>query len=248
MNKMIVKVPGSPVRYSGNFGWMDVDPDDGWDVTDDSLLLSNIRVNVKQSEDSFYHVSVHRYSHGNNRGRALKRAETINYSVQSLDSVLVLGSGFGLSSADKFRGQKVMVEIRIPVGKQIRFDRSVSDKLNPFNIRVSDNDRRNRRWSRRDWDVDWDNNWYYDWNPDTDYYMTAEGKLKEVGVPSSEKPVTPGTKADSIRTEQTTETTEQKEPAEAVVLRLEEEATTKRNEIGGEVPAPTPMPFVPTIF
>lgn len=251
MNKMIVQVPGSPIRYSGNFSWINADDDQGWDITDDSLKLSNIRVTVEKSDDSLYHVTLRRYSAGDNRARALKRAEEIEYSVSSIDSVLSLGSGFGLSSADKFRGQKVMVEIQVPVGKQIRFDNSVGEKLNPYDIRVSENDRTNRRrnWNRRNWDFEWENNWYYDWQPNTDYYMTADGKLKEVGIPETEKQTTPETRKDSIRTEQTrkpvqpTKEEETDQPAEP-----RQTETTKKREIGGDLPSYNAVPFVPTIF
>lgn len=250
MNKIIVQVPGSPIRYSGNYSWLNADDDQGWDITDDSLKLSNIRVTVEKSDDSLYHVTLRRYSAGDNRAKALSRAEKIEYSVTSMDSVLMLGTGFGLSSADKFRGQKVMVEIQVPVGKQIRFDNSVGEKLNPYDIRVSENDRNNRRrnWDRRRWEFDWENNWYYDWQPDTDYYMTADGKLKEVGIPEVEKPTTPSTpERDSIRTEQTRKSAAPREEKETTIEPHNTETTQKR-EIGGDLPTPMPVPFVPTIF
>jgi len=249
MTKMIVQVPGSPIRYSGNFSWLNADEDQGWDITDDSLKLSNIRVTVEKSDDSLYHVSLRRYSAGDNRPRALSRAERIEYSVSSMDNVLALSSGFGLSSSDKFRGQKVMVLIQVPVGKQIRFDNSVAEKLNPYDIRISENDRNNRRrhWDRRRWDFEWDNNWFYDWQPDTDYYMTADGKLKEVGIPEAEKPTTPSTQKDSIRTEQTRKPAAPREEKETTIEPRDTETTQKR-EIGGDLPTPMPVPFVPTIF
>jgi len=249
MKKMIVQVPGAPIRYSGNFSWIDADNDQGWDITDDSLKLSNIRVTVEKSEDSFYHVTLRRYSAGDNRGKALKRAEKIEYTVASMDSVLSLGSGFGLGSSDKFRGQKVMVHIQVPVGKQIRFDNSVGEKLNPYDIRVTENDRSSRRgrWGRRNWEIDWDNNWFYDWSPETDYYMTADGKLKEVGTTENEKPTTPETPKDSIRTEQTQKSPSHKQEVDEQVTTQDTE-TTQRREIGGDLPTPMPVPFVPTIF
>ena len=249
MSKMVVQVPGSPIRYSGNYSWINADDDQGWDITDDSLKLSNIRVTVEKSDDSLYHVTLRRYSAGDNRARALKRAEKIEYAVSSMDSVLSLGTGFGLSSADKFRGQKVMVEIQIPVGKQIRFDNSVGEKLNPYDIRVTENDRTNRRrnWNRRDWDFEWENNWYYDWQPDTDYYMTADGKLKEVGTPDTEKQTTPATPKDSIRTEQTDRRSTPKQETVRFTEPRHTETTQKR-EIGGDLPTPMAVPFVPTIF
>jgi phage shock protein PspC (stress-responsive transcriptional regulator) len=254
MRKMVVQVPGTPVRYSGSFSWLNMDDDQGWDMTEDSLKLSNIRITTKQSEDSFYHVTLSRFSNGYTRANALHRAEKIEYKVTSLDSVLQLQSGFGLSKADKFRNQRVMVEIRIPVGKQIRFDHSVSDKLNPFNVRVSENERTGRRryWGRRNYDFEWDNNWYNDWEPDTDYFMGADGKLKKAGeetieVPSKQKDKRVKDsllreyqrKLDSVETIQTQINKD---------IHPDEEETTKAKSIGGELPLPMPMPFVPTIF
>ncbi len=249
MKKLVVQVPGSPIRYSGNYSWLNADDDQGWDITDDSLKLSNIRVTVQKSEDSFYHVTVRRYSAADNRAKALKRAEKIEYTVTSMDSVLSLGSGFGLGRADKFRGQKVMVEIAVPVGKQIRFDHSVGEKLSPYDIRVTENDRYNRKrnWGRRNYEFDWDNNWYYEWTPDTDYYMTAEGKLKEVGIPENEKPQTPSEEKDSIPPEQTGSTTPE-ENSDDEEVQLQDEQTTMTKEIGGDLPTPMPIPFVPTLF
>jgi hypothetical protein len=249
MNKLIVEVPGSPIRYSGNFGWINADDDDlGWDITDDSLKISNIRVTVRQSDDSFYHVTLRRFSAGNNRARALQRAENIQYTVSSQDSVLLLGTGFGLGTKDKFRGQKVMVEIKVPTGKQIRFDNTVADKFNPFDVRIGENENRNRRrnWNRRNWDFEWDNSWYYDWSPDTDYYMTASGKLKEVGIPDTENNETPENSRDTIiKTEQTLKIRLQKE---AEQRNKQPAITTQKREPGGDLPAPLPMPFVNTLF
>jgi phage shock protein PspC (stress-responsive transcriptional regulator) len=251
MNKMIVQVPGEAIQYSGNFSWINADNDEtGWDVTDDSLKLSNIRIEVEKSEDSFYHVTLFKYSAGNNRSRAMQRAEKIVYNVTSMDSILQLDSGFGISEGEKFRGQKVLVEIKVPVGKQIRFDYSVGEKLNPYDIRVGENENRNRKrsWNRRTY-IDWNNNDFYDWEADTDYYMTAEGKVQKTGVSITEKPTAPiDNRKDSIRREMqrkidSLDQTGDNEPVEELT-----EETTKTREIGGDIPTPMPIPFVPTIF
>ena len=255
MNKMIVQVPGNEIRYSGNFSWIDFDNDNGWDVTDDSLKLSNVRIEVEKSDDSFYHVTLFRYSAGHNRNIALQRAEKIAYKATNIDSLLQLGSGFGIAEGDKYRGQKVLVEIKVPVGKQIRFDNSVGEKLNPYDIRVGENQHNNRRrnWNRRDYRFEWDENYYYHWEPDTDYYMTTKGELQKVGIPETKTPATPtnpdngsdNVKDSLIKEYQrkidSVETTGSKKQVESG-----EELTKK--EIGGELPTPMPVPFVPTIF
>jgi hypothetical protein len=252
MAKLVVQVPGEAVRYSGNFAWINTNEDDnGWDITDDSLKLSNIRIEVQKSEDSLYHVTVLRYSAGGSRNAALQRAGKIVYDVTNMDSVLRLASGFGISEGEKFRGQRVLVEIKVPVGKQIRFDNSVGEKLNPYDIRVGETERYNRRrnWNRRDFRFEWDNNRYYDWQPDTDYYMTAEGDLKQVGIPETEKesPSIPDSnKRDSIY--KIILDSLQKSKQEETYVQPEEEETTKTKKIGGDLPTPVSMPFVPTIF
>jgi phage shock protein PspC (stress-responsive transcriptional regulator) len=250
MNKMIVQVPGDPVQYSGNFSWITFDNDNtGWDITDDSLKLSNIRIEVQKSEDSLYHVTVLKYSAGLNRNVALQRADKIAYTVTNIDSVLQLGSGFGISEGEKFRGQRVLVEIKVPVGKQIRFDNSVGEKLNPYDIRVGETENYNRRrnWNRRDFRFEWDNNRYYDWQPDTDYYMTASGDLKQVGMPETEKPAVPDSdQRDSIYKILLDSLIKSKQ--QDTYVQPEDEETTKTKAIGGDLPTPVSMPFIPTIF
>lgn len=180
MNKMTVRVDEPEIRYSGNFDWInDGDNDDGgWDITDDSLKISNVKIRIDKSEDSLYYVSMVRYSAGRNRGEAQQRAQRIVYSVSSLDSALILGSGFGISKDHKFRGQKVMVEIKIPVGKQIRFDESVAEKLEFTNIRLTER----RRWRNDNWEMDWDNDHFYNWEPNIDYVMTESGRLVDANA------------------------------------------------------------------
>ncbi len=173
-NKMIVKVDEPEIRFSGNFSWMDAD-DRGWDLTDDTLKMSNIKLRVEKSDDSNYHVSVLRYSAGRNRAQAMQRAEQIVYSVSSIDSALALGSGLAIGKEQKFRGQKIIVEIAVPVGKQIRFDETV-EKLHETNIRIKE--KRSGYRYRRDWDMDWDDDSYFNWKTGVDYVMLENGELK----------------------------------------------------------------------
>lgn len=174
--RMLIRVDEPEVRYTGSFGWFDNDNDsEGWDITEDSLKISNVHFAFNKSNDSLYHVTMLKEARGRNRGEALQRARKIVYSGTSLDSALVLGSGYSVSKNEKFRDQEVLVEIRVPVGKRIRFDESVREKLNPYSIRI----REDRRWGRRDIDIDIDDYDYFDWKPGVDYIMTDRGELVE---------------------------------------------------------------------
>ena len=173
--KLIVAVSEPELEYTGRFDWIN-DEGQGWDLTDDTLKLSTVKFNVRASSDSIYHVNLKRYSFGKNEEEALRRAEKISYQVFSRDSVLDLANGYAIDKGSKFRGQQVEVEILVPVGKKIRFDESVDNKLNPTNIRVKRSYRRNRIV-----DIDVDEDYRNRFRSGVDYVMGIDGSLKEVG-------------------------------------------------------------------
>jgi phage shock protein PspC (stress-responsive transcriptional regulator) len=181
--KMLVKVSEPRIQYSGDLWWADNDTK-GWDIVGDTLKLSNIKLKVSKSEDSSYSVTVWKYSAGRTRNQAAEKASKIVYTASALDSIITLGSGYAIDENSKFRGQKVIVEVKVPVGKMIRFDESVTEKLYPVNVRI----RHNRTFRRDGWNDEWDRDWdedryFFDWRTDVDYVMDAEGKLQEFGKP-----------------------------------------------------------------
>jgi phage shock protein PspC (stress-responsive transcriptional regulator) len=179
--KMIVRVNEPEVRYTGNLWWLDAD-DAGWDINEDSLRMSNIKIRIEKSEDSDYHVDVLKYSAGRDGTEASERARNIRYNISYTDSVLNLGSGLTVSKDDKFRLQRIIINIKVPVGKRIRFDESV-DLLHPFDVRIYEK----RRWQRNDWDVDWDWDNYFDWETKVDYVMDKDGNLVNPSKPQDQK-------------------------------------------------------------
>jgi hypothetical protein len=180
MNKMLVRVDEPRIRYSGTFAWINDDHDDsGWDLTEDSLRLAHVKLRVQKSPDQMYHVTIWRYSRGRNRNEAAARAERLAYTAASSDSSLILGSGYGVGRLQKFRAQRVIVEIQVPAGKQIRFDESVQNKLQgPVHVRHTSNG----RWNNNEWEEGWDeeNHYYFQWQPNTDYTMTETGELVDM--------------------------------------------------------------------
>lgn len=173
--KMIVAVTEPELEQSGNLWWID-DESRGWDLTSDTLKLSTVKIDdVTKSIDANYHVIVKKYSYGRSSEEALKRAKAIQYTVMSKDSILDLGSGYAISKAEKFRFQQVHVEIQVPVGKKIRFDESVTDKLSQVNFKVK---RKNRNGFgvEIDSENDWNNHFGYETG--VDYIMGEGGELQ----------------------------------------------------------------------
>ncbi|NCU04569.1 MAG: PspC domain-containing protein, partial [Chitinophagaceae bacterium] len=175
-NKMIVKVPSAKVKiYGRGFGIDDVFTMDG-----DSLYINNIRLRIVKSPDSLYHVRYDKRSSGPTKGKALSNAQSIKYNLNFKDSVLSLDKGFTVSEESKFRNQRVVVTIEVPVGKRIFIDRSV-DRLEWHNITINGRGgdwewEDDHRWSSRGWN-----------DTDVEYIMTEDGLERADGKDKIEK-------------------------------------------------------------
>ena len=102
---------------------------------------------------------------------------------RSKDSILNLGNGYAIGKESKFRGQQVEVEILVPIGKKIRFDESVDDKLNSVNVQVRRSYRRNRVM-----DIKINEDRLSRFRPGIDYIMGVNGELKDPNATSVKTP------------------------------------------------------------
>jgi phage shock protein PspC (stress-responsive transcriptional regulator) len=174
--KMIVAVSEPELEYTGRFDWIN-DEGDGWDLSSDTLKLSMAKLTIVHSKDSAYHVTLKRHAFGRSVEEAKRRAEQIQYSVYSTDSVLDLSSGYSIAKENKFRFQHVEIEIQVPTNKKIRFDRSVTDKLDL--VKISQHYR-----GRRMVSIDIDDDYSFRFQTGVDYTMGIDGELKD---PSGKK-------------------------------------------------------------
>ena len=117
-------------------------------------------------------------SWGRSSTDARTRATQIQYNISSKDSILDIGNGFAISKDSKYRGQMVELIIQVPVGKKLRFDETVTRKLNPVEIRT--NDRRSRLNRAR---IDIEYNDWFDYRTNVDYVMTENGTLIDPNKP-----------------------------------------------------------------
>jgi len=129
----------------GNYYPLDLDWDNDFDFrrdvdgimlsrNEDSLLLSNIRVKLEKSRDDQFHVTVIKRARAGSPAEAEGFAEQINYTINQQDSVLSLPIAFPITKTSKFRNQQVVVEIQVPVGKEIYIDEE-ADRLSWYSVR-----------------------------------------------------------------------------------------------------------------
>ncbi len=176
--KMIIAVSQPELQYSGNFSWIDDDAQ-GWDLSGDTGRLSTVKFTFRLSNDSAYHVDLLKWSRGKTKEDAERRADRIQYYVSSKDSILDLGNGYTIDKESKFRLQQVEVVVYVPLGKKIRFDRSVPEKLNPSDFKF--NTIRRYKTTINGVTVSshsYDDN-YFRFRTDVDYTMGLDGNLKD---------------------------------------------------------------------
>jgi len=162
------------LEYTGSFGWINDTKGGGWDLSEDTLKMSTVKFSVIASKDSAYYVTLKKYSYGKTDEDAMRRAEKIQYTAYSKDSVLDLSNGYAIDKESKFRFQQVEIEIQVPVGKKIRFDGSVKDKLNPADFKIRRNYHR-----RGGIDIQINDDYNFRFRSDIDYIMGVDGNLKD---------------------------------------------------------------------
>ncbi len=130
----------------GNYYPLDFDFDNDFDIrrdndgiflsrNEDSLLVSNIRLAIEKSPDSLFHVTLIKRARSSSPVQAEGYAEMISYKVSQLDSVLQLPISFPITTDTKFRNQQVMVQVKVPVGKEIFIDKR-ADELSWYSVRA----------------------------------------------------------------------------------------------------------------
>jgi phage shock protein PspC (stress-responsive transcriptional regulator) len=182
--RLLVKVSEPQVIYSGSLPWLHIE-EDGFDINEDTVKYSNIKMRVDKSNDSLYHTIIKKYSRGSNRKEAEEKAQKIQFNYSQIGDVLDLGSNIAISKNEKFRGQQVLVIIQVPVGKKIQFDETIDAKLHPFNVRVTERREDGRRVYYKREKVFFTNDYFFDYKLNEDYIMGKDAELR-LANPSKE--------------------------------------------------------------
>ncbi len=109
-------------RFSRN-RWFSLDPFDGTD--DDTAFVRNIEIHIAKSSNDSFKVTVIKSARGYKKWYADTLASQIKFNAQQFDSLLVADKAITVNKHDKFRNQRVVLTIYVPVGKQIKINRNV---------------------------------------------------------------------------------------------------------------------------
>ncbi|HEY4934973.1 MAG TPA: hypothetical protein VII44_00255, partial [Puia sp.] len=145
-----------------------------FNLSEDSLTLNTVRVDIVKSKDSAWHLHREKISRGNNSAEARDLASQIDFPIEQNDSLLTLSRGFAITPKQQFRNQQVLVIIEMPVGKRILLKSNLDD-YKWFNVN-------SRRWRNNginiEFDDDSDHDYPNSWDTEVEYIMTVNGLEK----------------------------------------------------------------------
>lgn len=153
--------------------WLQLRPFDA--LTEDTAFVRNVRVEIVKSTTDSFRVTMLRLSNGYNKGQANELASKIDFNAKQLDSLLIIDRGIAINKTDKFRNQRVIITIHVPVGKQILVDESIGWG-NDIQI--------DGPWGE-DWRIEMDDV-EHGWNRGVTYVMKEDGLYDLQGEPAND--------------------------------------------------------------
>ncbi len=172
VNKLEVSTMAPTTKYYRN-QWFRMEPFSV--VEDDTAMVGNVKVHIIKSTTDSFRVTVLKLANGRNRRSADTLAAGIPFTVYQNDSLLVIDRGIPINKTEKFRNQRVIVTIYVPVGKQIK----VNDNIGWGN-HIEINGPGGNDWNLEVDDVE------HGWEKNVDYIMKEDGLYTLDGVPADD--------------------------------------------------------------
>ncbi len=157
----------SPLEKYTRSHWLRLELFEGLD--DDTAFVKNFEVRIIKSPSDSFRVTMIKMASGRNRTIAENNAALIRFGGVQKDTVLQLDKGIAINKTDKFRNQRIIINIYVPAGKHIKIDRSIG-WFNSVHI--------GGPWSDDNWDLSYDSDdESRDWSTNVEYEMRADGHL-----------------------------------------------------------------------
>ncbi len=163
VNKLLLTT-NSPLKNAYRYNSFRIEPFEAWD--EDTVTVKNIEIKIIKSPNDSFRVTVLKVANGRTKRFADTLANLIQFNVEQKDSMLIVDKGIAINRKDKFRNQRVVINVYVPIGKQIRIDKSVGWGNN--NVRFDG------PWNNGDYFIDRDDA-EDGWESNVDYIMKADG-------------------------------------------------------------------------
>ncbi len=174
MVKKLELTTNSPSKKYYRNKFFRLEPFEELGLDDDTAFVKNVEIKILKSPNDSFRVTMLKMVNGRNRRSADTLANLINYNGTQNDSLLVLDKGIAITRQNKFRNQRVIVTVYVPVGKQIRIDKSIG---------WWDNVHFGGMWNDDDFNIDSDEE-ERGWQSNVDYVMKAGGLFTLDGEPA----------------------------------------------------------------
>lgn len=157
-----------PDKKYYNNRWFRFEPFENFD--EDTAYVRNISIHIVKSANDSFRVTMLKMVNGRNKRSADTLAALMNFNAEQRDSTLLIDKGVAITRKDKFRNQRIIMTVYVPVGKRIMVNRNVGWGYDihfdgPFH--------------NNGWDVDF-GNLEEGWDEDTEYIMTKDSGLVDV--------------------------------------------------------------------
>lgn len=133
------------------------DDEDEWNgdlrlsLSENQLQSRDIKLDIVKSPSDSFVLEQISHSRGSSRKTAEDHATRISYTFSQSDSVITLQPFFTIDKNQKYRGQKMRLILKVPVGGKVFLDKSVSRLIYDIdNVEdILDRDMVNRHWEMR---------------------------------------------------------------------------------------------------
>jgi phage shock protein PspC (stress-responsive transcriptional regulator) len=174
LNKLELTSNSSTKRYYRN-NWLRFEPFQNLN-DDDTVFVQNVSVKIIKATNDSFRVTMIKMANGSSRRAADTLARLIQFNVTQKDSLLQLDKGIAITRDNKFRNQRIIITVYVPVGKQIRVDN---------NVGWGHNIHFNGPWNNNDFDIDIEDE-ERGWDENVTYVMRANGLYTLGGKPADE--------------------------------------------------------------
>lgn len=134
---------------------------------EDTVYVRNIRLRIVKADNDSFKVTMVKLTNGRSRQEAEQIASKINFTATQRDTTLLFDRGIAITANEKFRNQRLIVTVAVPVGKRIYINEK-EGWGEGFGFHMVNDD---NYW-------DWENNienGSQSWRSNVEYIMTLKG-------------------------------------------------------------------------